>query len=415
MAEPDYLIVGAGIAGLYTALKLKEARPEAHIVIIEKYNYLGGRIVTHRHSHYQWENGAGRVHRDHARVRALMRQYGLTWAPTSDNSLYQSHDRAALQPSRFQELAAAILEPLQRLPKEQLARHTIQELLLKVHGETITEKFLGQFAYRAEVTVMRADAAIAELLRPDGVAGPSFGICVEGLDQIIRGLANELAAKGVTILLGHSLQSISPNNTLSVKGPEGLKEMRGKATILATHAKALKSIDGISGWPLLKQIIMCPLLRTYAVYDEPWFAAEEMGGNNKIIFGYNPVRYFIPVGDRVAMCSYTDAGNTTPWMADAEANPKRLSRRIHAALRRALGPKVPDPTYFKAYPWSAGCSYWGAVPRGTSVRTPAELSQDALIVRPGLYACGESFSADKQTWMEGALEHADELLKRLGT
>jgi protoporphyrinogen oxidase len=414
----DYLIVGAGIAGLYTALKLKEAKPEAHIVVIEKYNYLGGRIVTHRHTaghtHYQWENGAGRVHRDHARVRALMRRYGLTWKPISNNSLYQPYDRAPLQPSRFQELAAAVLEPLQSLPADTLARQTIQELLHKAYGHTLTEKFLGQFAYRAEVTVMRADAAIAEILRPDGVAGPAFGVCAEGLDQIIRGLAGELAAKGVAILLGHSLEAIGPDNTLTVRATGGgLKELHAKKVILAIHAKALKTIRGISNWPLLKQLIMCPLLRTYAVYDRPWFTAKDMGGGQRIIFGSNPVRYFIPVGDRVAMCSYTDAGNTEPWMADAEHAPKRLSRRIHTALRRALGPKVPDPTYFKAHPWSAGCTYWGAVPRGTPVKTVQQLSQDALIVRPNLYATGESFSADKQTWMEGALEHADELLKKL--
>lgn len=419
MSEPDFLIVGAGIAGLYTALRLKETRPDAHIVIIEKYNYLGGRIVTHRHTtghtHFQWENGAGRVHRDHERVRGLMRRYNLTWKPIADNSLYQSHDRAPLQPSRFQELAAAVLEPLQSLPAETLARHTIQELLQKTYGPSLTEKFLGQFAYRAETTVMRADAAIAEILRPDGVAGPSFGVCTEGLDQIIRGLAGELAAKGVPVLLGHSLEAIAPDNALTVRteGNQGFKELRGKKIILALHAKALKNIKGISGWPLLKQLIMCPLLRTYAVYDKPWFAAKEMGGGQRIIFGSNPVRYFIPVGDRVAMCSYTDAGDTEPWMHDAEHAPRRLSRRIHTALRRALGPRVPDPTYFKAHPWSAGCTYWGAVPRGTPVKTPAQLSQDALIVRPNLYACGESFSADKQTWMEGALEHADELLKIL--
>lgn len=413
MSEADFLIVGAGIGGLYTALKLKDAQPDAHIVVIEKYNYLGGRIVTHRHSHFQWENGAGRVHRDHTRVRALMKQYGLTWKPISDKSLYQSHDRAPLRVSRFQELAAAILEPLQRLPAETLARHSIQELLYKTYGPEKTEKFLGQFAYRAEVTIMRADAAIAEILRTDGVAGPAFGICVEGLDQIIRGLAADLASKGVTILLGHSLETIAADNTLTVRSGKDLKEMRGAKVILATHARALKSIDGIRDWPLLKQIMMCPLLRTYAVYDKPWFAAEEMGGNNKIIFGSNPVRYFIPVGDRVAMCSYTDAGDAQHWMHDAEVAPQRLSRRIHTSLRRALGPKVPDPTYFKAYPWSAGCSYWGAVPRGTPVKTPEELSQEALIYRPNLYTCGESFSATRQTWMEGALEQSDKLLKKL--
>ena len=413
MAEPDFLIVGAGIAGLWTALKLAEAKPDAIIHVIEKYHYLGGRIVTHRHSHYQWENGAGRIHRDHKRVRSLMRRYGLTWKPISDSLLYQPRDRAPLRPNRFQELATAVLEPLQALPSNMLARHTVQELLLKVHGPTITDQFLGHFPYRAEVTVMRADAAIAELLRPDGVSGPAFGVCVEGLDRIIGGLASECVAKGIQIHFGHTLKEITANNTIIVGVGNAIKDLRPKVTILALHAKALKSIDGISGWPLLRQLVMCPLLRTYAVYDKPWFMDPVMGGGQRIVFGTNPVRYFLPVSDRVAMCSYTDAGDTSPWMHDAEANPKRLSRRIHDALRRALGPGVPRPTYFKAHPWSAGCTYWTPVPAGSAIKSPQELSRDALCFRPGIFVCGESFSAEKQTWMEGALEHADELLAKL--
>jgi monoamine oxidase len=424
MAAPDYLIVGAGLAGLYTALRLKEAKPEATIQIIEKYNYIGGRVVTHRHpisgktdsvhfsTNHSWEIGAGRVHSSHKRVRALMRRYGLTWAPISDRTLFQPRDGAALRPNRFTELAKAFLEPLARLPAETLARNTVEQLLLKVHPAAAVDRFLGHFPYRAEVTVMRADAAIKELLAPEGVAGSSFGVCKEGLDRIVAGLASELVGLGIPIHLGHKLVSIRGTH-LIVEVAGQLKEMSGAKVILALHAKAMKSITGLSNWPLLRQIIMCPLLRTYAVYDEPWFQEAPFSGQ-KIVFGSNPIRYFIPVDRNTAMCSYTDAGDTSIWMDDAEHHPKRLSRRIHAALRRAFpGHRIPNPTYFKAHPWTAGCSYWSPVPVGMAIQTPAELSKSALQFAPNVYVCGESFSADKQTWMEGALEHADLLLEKI--
>jgi monoamine oxidase len=410
MAVPDYLIVGAGLAGLYTALKIKEAKPEATIQIIEKYNYIGGRVVTHHHPGHSWEIGAGRVHSSHKRVRALMRRYNLTWAPISDRALFQPRDGAALSQNRFTELARAFLEPLTRLPAETLARNTIEQLLLKLHDRPTVDRFLGHFPYRAEVTVMRADAAIKELLAPEGVAGSSFGVCKEGLDRIVAGLATELVSLGVPIHLGHTLVSVRDTH-LIVEAAGALKEMSGSKVILALHAKAMKSITGLSNWPLLRQIIMCPLLRTYAVYPEPWFQEEPFSGQ-KIVFGSNPVRYFIPIDRNTAMCSYTDAGDTSIWMDDAEHHPKRLSRRIHEALRRAFpGQRIPNPSYFKAHPWSAGCSYWAPVPSGTAIQSPAELSKAALEFAPNVYVCGESFSADKQTWMEGALEHADEALK----
>ena len=57
--------------------------------------------------------------------------------------------------------------------------------------------------------------------------------------------------------------------------------------------------------------------------------------------------------------------------------------------------------------WRDGCSYWN-----TDVDYK-KLSKDALqpypITHPHLHIVGESFST-KQQWIEGALEHADDLI-----
>ncbi len=71
---------------------------------------------------------------------------------------------------------------------------------------------------------------------------------------------------------------------------------------------------------------------------------------------------------------------------------------------------IPEPLFFKTHPWSEGCTYW--LP-GTY--NAEELSNEALQPlpsMPGVHCCGESFSL-RQAWMEGALEHADCLLKIL--
>ena len=43
----DIVIVGAGIAGLRCGITLLRKRPSRKIVILEKYNYVGGRVVTY--------------------------------------------------------------------------------------------------------------------------------------------------------------------------------------------------------------------------------------------------------------------------------------------------------------------------------------------------------------------------------
>ena len=56
------IIIGGGISGLYTAYKLKKKNPEKDIKILEKNDYLGGRIYTHHDRYFDVELGAGRFH-----------------------------------------------------------------------------------------------------------------------------------------------------------------------------------------------------------------------------------------------------------------------------------------------------------------------------------------------------------------
>ena len=81
----DYVIVGAGIAGLYTGLKLLKANPSKKILILEKYDYNGGRIVTYRNRGHQWEIGAGRISMRHGRLLKLMDDYHLHLFPIEGN------------------------------------------------------------------------------------------------------------------------------------------------------------------------------------------------------------------------------------------------------------------------------------------------------------------------------------------
>ncbi len=397
-ADHDYIIVGAGIAGLHCARALVA---KGHsVLILEKYKYIGGRVNTFRKGPYQWENGAGRIHKSHTLVMREIQRYNLTWKPIGSESLYQERDGAPLEENTFFDLAAAYLRPLAALPPATLAANTIRGLLTATRGQAATDEFLARFPYRAEVDVMRADAALDSFLTggDDG-----YGVVVEGLDRLIDGYVADLGPRA-TILLGCELEAVRPDNTLIVRTPAGVKHFSAPHVILALHAAALKAVGGIRDWPLLRQLIMCPLLRTYAVYPRAWFPPK------RIVFGHNPVRYFIPVGPKVAMVSYTDAGDTGPWLHDADANPDRLGRRIHAALRRALpGCHIPAPTFFKAHPWTHGCTYWAPTAK---YRPIADLSRSALTVRRGLHCCGESFST-KQAWIEGALEHAEALLKVL--
>lgn len=158
---------------------------------------------------------------------------------------------------------------------------------------------------------------------------------------------------------------------------------------------------------------MEPLLRVYAVFPVvkglSWFS--DIGRT----VSPGPIRYFIPINPScgIVMLSYTDGKDARHLLKILETGEEQLEDYLLNELRTMFPAKtIPEPLFFKAHPWFEGCTYW--LPGSYD---PNKLSEEALQpfpdTMPELYCCGESFSL-RQAWMEGALEHADALLEKLG-
>lgn len=428
----DYLIVGAGLAGLHLALRLSRAYPKASIAIAEAYGYVGGRVVTWHPGkktpqqvprNIHWENGAGRIHSSHKKVLEYVKKYDLTKYPISSEQDWReasAGEAGKSSPNIWPSLALLLHSLLSPLQPQILATHTIAELLKKSMGRQRAHRILDRFPYRAEMFVMRADLALKTLEEEMGT-GEGFYVVGEGLSALIDGIRQEIDGAGIPILLNHRLIQLKDGNPFTTAvfrvqvGPEQTyvtKKFTAKHVIIALHAKALKNIQPISNLPLLHRVIMCPLLRTYAIFkgnkrqqgQSVWFKDMHHTVTN------SPLRYIIPINpdQGTIMISYTDAQDTQPWMKLLEEKGEKALETAILKEVRSLFPekKIPDPIFFKAHPWTEGCSYWRP-----GLYSPEEMSEKALRPMPGrfpqLYMCGESFSVGKQCWMEGALEHAD--------
>jgi len=73
----EVIIIGGGIAGLNTAYKLIQKNPKMQITILEKYNYIGGRINTFVSKYMKIEAGAGRFNNKNKLLMNLLRDFGL--------------------------------------------------------------------------------------------------------------------------------------------------------------------------------------------------------------------------------------------------------------------------------------------------------------------------------------------------
>jgi hypothetical protein len=425
--EYDLIIVGAGIAGLRVGIEALKANPSLKCCILEKYGYMGGRVVTWRKKlpklgEISWENGAGRISTSHTRVLGLMKEYGLTFAPLSPETAFIDIRIDKLERNRFSDLVGVYLKPLMGLPMEELATHTLDGLLNKMVGRNTARRFYEKFPYFCEIHTLRADIALSAFAH-EMQSNEGFGVCVEGLSSIIDAMVKEFVDRGGWILKGVTVERVLKEIRGGVKvdcryfqenGEEMSVEFVGHTCVLALHSEAVKSINGVKHLEVLKHLKMMPLLRIYAVFPVGrggdgggvWFE-----GLPKVVTNER-VRYIIPINAArgIIMISYTDGGDASHWDRVLKRGGEKLVQEdVMEEIRRLFPDRViPDPLFFKLHYWDSGCTYW--LPGKYNVLEESRRSLQPLSREiPALFMCGESFAVS-QCWMESALTQADELL-----
>jgi hypothetical protein len=413
----DLCILGAGIAGLRCGIELLKRKPHLKIVMLEKYGYTGGRVVTYKQEldtlsglcrFLQWENGAGRVSESHTRICDLIDTYSLTRIPLTDTIAYEEDGLRV--PNLFTETIQLLVSAIETLPPDVLATNTLRTVLEEILGEEHANALLLQFPYRAEVDTLRADLGL-ESFREEMGTYKGYFVVKEGLSALIQGMKTEFEQRGGTLFQNHEVTDIHREGSLllvSCATPNGQVLFETPTVICALHKDALDEIPLFKGWKTLSHLKMEPLVRIYAVFPTKkgtsWFADLPK------VVSKGPLRFCIPMNPAcgTVMLSYTDG-------KDARSVLQLLEKRGEGAVqhwileeaRKAFPDKhIPDPVFFKIHPWTSGCTYWlpGSYDPETESRQSLKPFSDL-----NLYCCGESFSL-KQAWMEGAVEQADFLL-----
>jgi phytoene dehydrogenase-like protein len=428
-AEPKYdvIIIGSGIAGLYTGVELLRRLSGAtyrglRVAIAERTGSLGGRVYTYKGGgHGGWDAGAGRISRQHHHVISLMRRYKLRFIPIGSEVLYKATAAAPLEPNPFEAALPIMMDTLAGLPAEQLARNTVRQLLTKVHGPIATDQYLLHFPYRAEVDILRADVAM-EVFRGEMGSHDGYGICAGGLTGLVEGLAEEFKRRGGAILLEQELLDVeAAGAAVKCSFLVGKGDGAEKSSVIARHAvlaipsAAAEKIPALRGWNTLRHLRMAPLVRIFAEFPAPadgaphWFQAY---AGTVVTAGH--VRFMIPGSPKkgYAQISYTDGVDAEYWIERIrDRGEETVGREVVQELRTWLDPTIPSPTFVKAHIWKDGTTYWlpGAYDPVAASRAAV---QPLPTVLPSLWACGESYSM-RQAWMEGAVEHAELMLQGL--
>lgn len=403
--EYDLVVVGAGLAGLWTAIRYLETHPTHRVCIMEREKgRVGGRVLTHYesvpgpgHGMYQWEAGAGRIPDKHHRVIRMIRRYGLTYEKWGTSPL-----------EGFSDVVNVYLAPLESLGSRVLGQLTLGQVLEKVYGRKRAQ-WSRMFPYWAEFQTLRADRALEALLRGALSPGTVYGWCVEGLSELVKRMSEDVVKRGGVIRQGTLLAVEWVKGAVgevgAVRADTGT--VFGHRVVVAIPATAMRHVKGLKSLEVLRHLRSEPLIRVYAVFPihggASWFTSKD----RRVVDG--PIRFFIPMNAErgLAMISYTEGADARYWLRLTEGE---RTRAIMTEIRQLFPDRViPDPLRVRYHVWSAGCTYW--TPGKYDVVKASETSLQPFPGRP-LYLCGESFALE-QAWMESALEQADRVLARM--
>ena len=434
----DFVILGGGISGLYTAYQLLQKNPDSKLLLLEKSARLGGRIHTYKDKYMSVEAGAGRFHSGHVRLLELIGDLGLSSriidietgfkyepvdVPASVAESAPVHVSAA-EPGPYS-LIRPILRESKKTDIETLRNQSFLDFAKTVVSEADVQFIEGSFGYYTELVSMNAHDAL--YLMSEHLSGKhQFHVLSGGLSQLIDALETKLRGygEGVTILKRHEVETLrchawsSADSVTKVTvekfeiACKGIaKKYYGRVLIGALPKQVLEKIPMFRPLkPILEQIVCGPLCRIYSKFSldasgQPWFHdLSKITTNNKL-------RMVIPVNasQGILMSSYTDNKFAKYWKRLYDRDLRATgpgsgsSRCVEEQLRRQLeettGKTVPEAIVTRVFYWDCGVGYWGVGANS------AEISR--MVIQPfehNVFLCGEHFSEKNQQWIEGALE-----------
>jgi len=441
----DYIILGGGIAGLYSMYKLSNEYPNKKILLLEKTNRFGGRVESVQlqpmnDPGYIIEAGAGRFSQHHPILQSLIKEFGLAskivpanatpeYYPIGDETNQEDQENESLfsqttniieeliiGDSKLEKLVLRVILSSKLQSREYLQKRNFTTYAKTVVSKDEIEFILEAFGYYSELVIMNAYDAI-QLMQQLSPSNTFYSLS-GGLSQIIASLVERTQTKGNTTLKKHqevvSILSNKNSNTYYIQTKTN--RFLARSVICAIPKQNLEKLSIFQPIrkTLLSKIHCGKLCRIYARFhptEDIWFKDLPKITTN------NNLRMVIPINVKkgIIMISYSDNKYADFWYRLYQKHPnnqKPLVEELRKEIRQTTGKTIPDPMEIHVFYWPCGVGYWGI---GANSEEISQKMIQPLAKHPNIYCCGEHFSEKNQQWMEGALETSQNVIDRITT
>jgi len=397
------MVIGGGIAGMYTALRYIERG--VLVTLVEKNYQLGGNIKTIQIGETLLEAGPSRFNKNHRLLLQLLQRYGLhIYEHKSGREFRPILDckrQVIIDPTP--EWIQKVLSYSKKVNSSLLKNITFNQLCEMVLGFKTAKQLIESFGYNAEFLTLNAYSAV-QIFKEDFMNKYPYYSCVEGLSELVKRMEKELIEKQVTVLKNTEVHKINfKKEHYSIHLTNG-NTYEADHIIFALPKSALMSMDFFNDYAksLFNTVVSVSLHRIYAKFVKSWFK-----GIVKFTTDLQ-LRQFIPIDEEkgIAMVSYSDLFDADYWKTFADQGSEILERQLDKQLKE-LFPRInlPKMEWVTSYYWKEGVHTW--IPN----IDPEQIREKLNEIYPNIAIVGESYSL-RQGWIEGALETVESVIKQ---
>ena len=410
----DIIIVGSGIAGLYSAYNIKKKSPKTSYLILEKYKkkWIGGRMNNETFYGVKVVTGAGIGRNDtNPLLIKLMKELHV---PYEKSISVMNYSKLLPQHSEFDPVK--IIEFLKKEYKknpEAYQKLTFKNFATNILGDANYKLFT---IYAGYTDYENAD--VYETLYNYGMDDNKGGwpILYIPWKELVHRLWEYIGYKKIQFSNNViSIQKISDPGEpclFEINTEEGNTFFCNKVIVATTISGILKLVPGATNpKSVYQQIHGQPFLRLYAKFDKKSSEIlKKVVANYTIVPG--PLQKIIPMNaDKgVYMIAYNDNANALVLKNHLKNTLK--NRKLYETLVEQSVGLPPHSLYIieiKDYYWPIGTHYYE--PMRGPYKSRAEFVFDAQHPEKGMLVVGEAVST-YQGWSEGALESVRSVLDK---
>jgi protoporphyrinogen oxidase len=383
----DYIIIGAGISGLYSAFLLNGYK----ILVLEKNDYIGGRIKDVMFHDTLIRLGAGIAQEKSKNVINLLKVFKIKYTTSSSNKTIVGKN-IDFDINQAIILIKAKFKQLKKEKNQDIFQLTFGEFLEKYFDKKFRSNYIRYSGYNDYI-----DGDITYHIKyypiEDHSTKYSNKVYFRWSDLI-----NKLKTN-VPINLNTTVSKVSCENDIYCIDAS-TKQFYAKKVILAVSIGPLNYLIPKSNY--MKYIGVMKYMRIYTYHKNGHNFKNDKTGSFNILIDENPLQKIIVISDKILMAAYCDSMNASYWLT---MNQSELKINLLYWLRTI----VPSTTEVD----DVLCKFWDEAVHfykpNKNIKYRVKKLQNPM---KNVYVVGEVVSL-RHGWVEGAIDSVDRIFQSI--